>query len=64
MEISSSGAGSLAQIAPTQTGSQQEVVQVQSQQQKTELESSSETAEASRPAPSNERVGSVVDITV
>jgi hypothetical protein len=64
MEISSSGAGSLAQIAPTQTGSQQEVVQAQSQQQKVELESSSESAEASRPSSGNERVGSVVDIQV
>lgn len=64
MEISSSGAGSLAQTAPTQTGSQQEIVQAQSQQQKVELAASDSTAETSRPSSSNERVGSLVDIQV
>lgn len=64
MEISSSGAGSLAQITPTQTGSQKEVVQAQSQQQKVELASPPETSEAAGTSPEYQRVGTVVDVQV
>lgn len=61
MEIGSSGAGSVAQIVPTQTGSQQQVVQAESKQQQV-AQSPSESQQSSE--SSNERVGSVVDIQV
>ena len=60
MEISSSGAGSLAQIASTQTGSTQ---QVNRAQQQATLETPA--PQESQPAPAqNERVGTVVDVSV
>jgi len=58
MEIGSAGAGSLAQIAPTQTGSQQQVVQAQSQET---LESPPEQQTRSS---ADDRVGSIIDTRV
>lgn len=61
MEIGSAGAGSVALTAPTQTGSQKEVVEAQSQQQRVEQSATSEQQTASQP---NDRVGTVVDVQV
>lgn len=60
MEIGSSGAGSLAQTTPTQTGSQQEVVKAESQQK---VEQTTSDSQAST-RQSDGRVGSVIDIEV
>jgi hypothetical protein len=57
MEIGSSGAGTVAQNVPTQTGSQQQVAQAESQQQQ-EI-----TAQENNPLP-GERVGSQINISV
>lgn len=62
MEIGSSGAGSLAQITPTQTGS---VQQVNRAEQRATLETPA--VQESQPAPSpapDQRVGSIVDVSV
>lgn len=62
MEIGSSGAGSLAQITPTQTGSAQ---QVNRAEQRTNLESPA--VQESQPIPTpqqDQRVGSFVDVSV
>jgi hypothetical protein len=60
MEVSSSGAGSLAQIAPTQTGS---VQQVNRAEQQTPLEiPASQEGQSSSP-DQGQRVGSLVDIS-
>jgi hypothetical protein len=58
MEIGSSGAGTVAQNVPTQTGSQQQVAQAESQQQQQEI-----TAQENNPLP-GERVGSQINISV
>ena len=64
MEIGSAGAGSIAQISPTQTGSQQQVVQAQAQQEKVpEPTPSPETAQQNT-APTTERVGTIVDVQI
>lgn len=64
MEIGSAGAGSIAQISPTQTGSQQQVVQAQAQQEKpVEQNPQPEQAQQSA-APTNQRVGTVVDVQI
>ncbi|AGH46112.1 hypothetical protein [Paraglaciecola psychrophila] len=61
MEISSSGAGSLAQIAPTQTGSLQ---QVKVAEQQATLETPA-VQESQSPSPAqDQRVGSLVDVSV
>ena len=60
MEISSSGAGSLAQIAPTQTGSAQ---QVNRAEQQATLDTPAPQESQSTPAP-DQRVGTVVDVSV
>ena len=62
MEIGSAGAGSITQNVPTQTGSQQQVSRAE---QQATLETSSEPVQDSAPPPpANERVGSLVDVTV
>jgi hypothetical protein len=61
MEISSSGAGSLAQIAPTQTGSAQQVSRAE---QQAKLETTETQESQSPPTDQYERVGSLVNITV
>ena len=61
MEISSSGAGSLAQNAPTQTGS---VQQVNRAEQKAILETPA-VQESQSPSPAqDQRVGTLVDVSV
>jgi hypothetical protein len=61
MEISSSGAGSLAQIATTQTGSLQ---QVKVAEQQATLETPA-VQESQSPSPAqDQRVGSLVDVSV
>jgi hypothetical protein len=61
MEISSSGAGSLAQIAPTQTGS---VKQINVAEQQATLETPA-VQESQSPSPAqDQRVGSLVDVSV
>jgi hypothetical protein len=61
MEISSSGAGSLAQIAPTQTGS---VKQIKVAEQQATLETPA-VQESQSPSPAqDQRVGSLVDVSV
>ncbi|WP_340680758.1 hypothetical protein [Paraglaciecola sp.] len=62
MEIGSAGAGSVAQIAPTQTGSQQQVVQAQAQQEK-QVEQNPQPEQQSSPSAS-QRVGTVVDVQI
>lgn len=63
MEIGSAGAGSIAQIAPTQTGSQQQVVQAQSQQD-SQVEQSPQPEQQQTSPPVPQRVGTVVDVEV
>jgi hypothetical protein len=60
MEIGSSGAGSLAQTAATQTGS---VQQVNRAEQQAVLETSAPQESQSPPAQ-DQRVGSLVDVSV
>jgi len=61
VEISSSGAGSLAQIAPTQTGS---VQQVNRAEQQATLKTPA-VQEIQSPSPDQgQRVGSFVDVSV
>ncbi|MFT4811041.1 MAG: hypothetical protein ACI9LX_004410 [Paraglaciecola sp.] len=61
MEISSSGAGSLAQIAPTQTGSAKQI-NVAEQQATLEMPA---VQESQSPSPAqDQRVGSLVDVSV
>jgi hypothetical protein len=61
MEIGSSGAGSLAQNTPTQTGS---VQQVNRAEQQAVLESPApQESQSSSPSP-DQRVGTVVDVSV
>ncbi|WP_339723817.1 hypothetical protein [uncultured Paraglaciecola sp.] len=61
MEIGSSGAGSLAQITPTQTGS---VQQVNRAEQQAVLETSApQESQPDAPSP-DQRVGTVVDVSV
>ncbi|MEP1445601.1 MAG: hypothetical protein ABJK37_05735 [Paraglaciecola sp.] len=61
MEIGSSGAGSVAQIAPTQTGS---VQQVNRAEQQAVLESPApQETQADIPSP-DQRVGTIVDVSV
>jgi hypothetical protein len=61
MEVSSSGAGSLGQIAPTQTGSVQQV-------SRAEQQATLETPAVQESQPSSpdqgQRVGSLVDVNV
>lgn len=60
MEISSSGAGSIAQNAPTQTGSAQ---QINRAEQQAALDNS--TSQESQPlSTQGQRVGSLVDVSV
>ncbi|PKG97150.1 hypothetical protein [Paraglaciecola sp. MB-3u-78] len=62
MEVSSSGAGSLGQIAPTQTGS---VQQVNRAAQQATLKETPAVQESQSPAPvQDQRVGSLVDVRV
>jgi hypothetical protein len=61
MEIGSSGAGSLAQNTPTQTGSAQ---QVNRAEQQTKLETSAVQESQSSLATQDQRVGSLVNISV
>lgn len=61
MEIASSGAGSLAQITPTQTGS---VQQVNRAAQQATLEAPAVQEIQSSPPAQDQRVGSMVDISV
>jgi hypothetical protein len=61
MEISSSGAGSLAQIAPTQTGSAQ---QVNRAEQQAVLETSAPQESQPSPPAQDQRVGTLVDVSV
>ena len=61
MEVSSSGAGSLGQIAPTQTGS---VQQVNRAAQQATLETPA-VQESQSPSPvQDQRVGSLVDVRI
>lgn len=60
MEIGSSGAGSLAQIAPTQTGSAQ---QVNRAEQQASLETPA-VQESQPPPAQDQRVGTFVDVSV
>jgi hypothetical protein len=61
MEIGSSGAGSLAQITPTQTGSAQ---QVNRAQQSATLETPAvQESQPAQPAQ-DQRVGTFVDVSV
>lgn len=60
MEISSSGAGSIAQNAPTQTGSTQ---QINRAEQQAALDNS--TSQESQPlSTQGQRVGSLLDVSV
>jgi|TARA_R110000868_G_scaffold26436_5_gene101753 hypothetical protein len=60
MEIGSSGAGSLGQIAPTQTGSVQQVNRAEQQ-----VAQETPAPQESQPPPSqDQRVGTVVDVSV
>jgi hypothetical protein len=61
MEIGSSGAGALAQNTPTQTGSAQ---QVNRAEQQTKLETSAVQENQSSLATQDQRVGSLVNISV
>ena len=61
MEVSSSGAGALAQNTPTQTGSAQ---QVNRAEQQTKLETSAVQENQSSLATQDQRVGSLVNISV
>lgn len=61
MEIGSSGAGSLAQITPTQTGS---VQQVNRAAQQATLEAPAVQEIQPPPPAQDQRVGSVVDVSV
>lgn len=60
MEIGSSGAGSLGQIAPTQTGS---VQQVNRAEQQATLETPA-VQESQPPPAQDQRVGTLVDVSV
>jgi hypothetical protein len=61
MEIGSSGAGSLAQTTPTQTGS---VQQVNRAEQQAVLETSApQESQSVSPSP-DQRVGTLVDVSV
>jgi hypothetical protein len=60
MEIGSSGAGSLGQVAPTQTGS---IQQVNRAVQQTALETPA-PQESQPPPAQDQRVGTVVDVSV
>lgn len=60
MEISSSGAGSIAQTAPTQTGS---VQQVNRAEQQAVLETPA-PQESQPPPAQDQRVGTLVDVSV
>jgi hypothetical protein len=61
MEIGSSGAGSIAQTAPTQTGS---VQQVNRAEQQATLETPAVQEGQSPPPAQDQRVGSLVDVSV
>ena len=61
MEISLSGAGSLAQIAPTQTGSAQ---QINRAEQQASLETPATQESQSSSNSQDQRVGSFVDVSV
>jgi hypothetical protein len=61
MEISSSGAGSIAQITPTQTGSAQQVSRAE-QQAKLETPAVQESQPSS--LPQDQRVGTLVNVSV
>lgn len=61
MEISSSGAGSLGQIAPTQTGS---VKQVNLAEQKATLETPAVQESQSPSLDQDQRVGSRVNVSI
>jgi len=61
MEISSSGAGSLGQIAPTQTGS---VKQVNLAEQQATLETPAVQGSQSSSLAQDQRVGSLVNIKI
>ncbi len=61
MEISSSGAGSIAQITPTQTGSAQQVSRAE---QQAKLETPAVQDSQSTSSEQGQRVGSLVDVSV
>jgi hypothetical protein len=61
MEIGSSGAGSLAQNAPTQTGSAQ---QVNRAEQQAKLETPAVQENQPPPPAQDQRVGSFVNVSV
>ncbi|MFT5839356.1 MAG: hypothetical protein ACI9UT_001859 [Flavobacteriales bacterium] len=61
MEIGSSGAGSLAQNTPTQTGSAQQVSRAE---QQTKLETPAVQESQSSSVAQDERIGSFVNISV
>lgn len=61
MEVGSAGAGAVSQITPTQTGS---VQQVSRAEQQAELESPPPAQESAPPPQPDQRVGTVVDVSV
>jgi hypothetical protein len=61
MDVGSAGAGSLAQIAPTQSGSAQQVIRAEKQQATLETASTEQNTPAPQPG---QRLGSVVDVTI
>ena len=61
MEISSSGAGSLAQNTPTQTGSAQQVSRAE---QQTKLETPAVQESQLPPVAQDQRIGSLVNVSV
>jgi len=61
MEIGSSGAGSLAQTTPTQTGSVQQVNRAE--QQAVQETPAPQENQSNSPSP-GQRVGTVVDVSV
>lgn len=61
MEIGSAGAGSIAQNAPTQTGSAQQVVRAE---QQAEIDAPSTALENEQSLQTGERVGSIVNTSV
>lgn len=61
MEVSSSGAGSIGQIAPTQTGS---VQQVNRAEQQATLETPAGQESQSLTPDQGQRVGTLVDVSV
>jgi hypothetical protein len=62
MEISSSGAGALMQNTPTQTGTAQQVNRAE--QQQAVLETSAVQESQSTSLEQDQRVGSLVDVSV